>query len=469
MVRHRVIDARMGLYDQVKNNIVNAGRIGRSIAGLTMLAAASALVAQTVGDGQQVPGAGLNLPGNPTIFGKLDPNIRKPTAIVNDTVLTGTDVDQRMALIVALNELKLSDEDREVLRAQVVRQLIDETLQIQQAKAKDITIVPAELDQSFNGLSKRRFNQTPDQLRAYLRQVGSSDRSLRRQIEGELAWSRLLRKQVEPFVNVGDEEVAAVIARLEASKGAEEYHLREIYLSATPDRAPEVTQAMQKMIEQIRQGAPFEYFARNFSEASTRAVGGDLDWVRINMLPDPLQRAATSMQVGQIAGPIEVPGGYSILYLADKRQVLTADPRDAKLSLRQLFLPFPAGTTEAQAAQRVEAFANATQGIRGCGDATKVAQTLKAEIVDNDAVVIRSLPPALQEMILKLNVGQSTPPFGSPKDGVRVLIMCGRDDPRTAGIPTPQQIQAGLEQERVNLRAQRMLRDLRRDAVIEYR
>ena len=133
----------MGLYDQVKNNIVNVGRIGRSIAGLTMLAAASALVAQTVGDGQQVPGAGLNLPGNPTIFGKLDPNIRKPTAIVNDTVLTGTDVDQRMALIVALNELKLSAEDREVLRAQVVRQLIDETLQIQQAKAKDITIVPA--------------------------------------------------------------------------------------------------------------------------------------------------------------------------------------------------------------------------------------------------------------------------------------------------------------------------------------
>jgi peptidyl-prolyl cis-trans isomerase SurA len=372
-------------------------------------------------------------------------------------------------LIVALNDFKLSEQDREVLRQQVVRQLIDETLQIQQAKAKDITVTPAELEQSFNRLAKQRFNQTPEQLRAYLRTVGSSDRSLRRQIEGELAWSRLLRRQVEPFVNVGEEEVAAVIKRMEESKGAEEYSLREIYMSATPDRAAEVQGGMTKMIEQIRQGAPFEYFARNFSEASTRAVGGDLGFVRLNMLPEPLQRAAQQMQVGQIAGPIEVPGGYSILYLADKRQVLTADPRDAKLALRQLFLPFPAGTTEAQASAKVAAFTEATQAIRGCGDATKVAQTQKAEIVDNDAVTVRSLPPALQEIILKLNVGQATPPFGSPKDGVRVLVVCGREDPRNGALPSAAQIQQGLEQERVNLRAQRMMRDLRRDAVIEYR
>ncbi|KQN03981.1 peptidylprolyl isomerase [Sphingomonas sp. Leaf25] len=451
------------------NNIVNATRLGRSIAGFLSVAAATALAAQTVSDGQQVPGANLNLPGNPTIFGKVDPNIRKPTAIVNDTVLTGTDVDQRMALIVAINDFKLSAEDREVLRGQVVRQLIDETLQIQQAKAKDITVTAPELEQSFNRLAKQRFQQTPDQLRAYLRSVGSSERSLRRQIEGELAWSRLLRKQVEPFINVGEEEVEAIRARLEASKGTEEYSLREIYISATPDRAAEVQAAMTKIVEQIRQGAPFEYFARNFSEATTRAVGGDLGWVRLNMLPDQLQRAATQMQVGQIAGPIEVPGGYSILYLADKRQVLMADPRDAKVALRQLTLPFPPGTTQAQATQRAASFATATQGIRGCGDATKVAQSEKAEVVDNDSVVIRNLPPALQEIILKLNVGQATPPFGSPKDGIRVLIVCGRDDPRGGTVPSAEQIQDGLQQERVNLRAQRMLRDLRRDAVIEYR
>ena len=52
--------------------------------------------------------------------------------------------------------------------------------------------------------------------------------------------------------------------------------------------------------------------------------------------------------------------------------------------------------------------------------------------------------------------------------GVRVLIVCGRDEPQSANAPNPEQIQAQLEEERVNKRARIYLRDLRRDAVIEY-
>ena len=51
---------------------------------------------------------------------------------------------------------------------------------------------------------------------------------------------------------------------------------------------------------------------------------------------------------------------------------------------------------------------------------------------------------------------------------MRVLVVCGRDDPQSAGAPNAEQIQAQLEEERVNKRARIYLRDLRRDAVIEY-
>lgn len=439
-----------------------------SIAAISTLAIAGALAAQTVRDGE-VPGvAGLDLPANLQIFGKADPDIRKPTAIVNDTVITGTDVDQRVAMIIALNNLPLSGEDRERLRLQVLRQLIDETLQIQEARANQITVSKAEIDQSYTGVA-RRLNRTPEAMDAYLRSVGTSNTSLRRQIEGELAWNRLLRRKVTPFVNVGDEEVKSILDRLKASQGTEEYHVREIYLSSSPDRDAQVIEAGRKMIEQMRSGAPFEYFANNFSEASTRAVGGDLDWVRLAVLPEQLQAAVAQLQVGQIAGPIAVPGGFSILYLVDKRQVLTADPRDARLSLRQLTMKFPAGTTQAQATQRAAEFAKVTRAIQGCGGVAKVAADIGAEVVDNDAVRIRDLPPQLQEILLHMQVGQSTPPFGSPEDGVRALVLCGRDDPQNASLPSSDQIQSRLEEQRVNLRAQRMLRDLRRDAVVEYR
>ena len=38
------------------------------------------------------------------------------------------------------------------------------------------------------------------------------------------------------FVNVSDEEVQSILDRLKASQGTDEYHLKEIYLTATPDR-----------------------------------------------------------------------------------------------------------------------------------------------------------------------------------------------------------------------------------------
>jgi peptidyl-prolyl cis-trans isomerase SurA len=48
-------------------------------------------------------------------------------------------------------------------------------------------------------------------------------------------------------------------------------------------------------------------------------------------------------------------------------------------------------------------------------------------------------------------------------------MLCGRDDPPSeASDPDREQIASSIEDERVQKRAQRYLRDLRRDAVIEY-
>ena len=163
-----------------------------------------------------------------------------------------------------------------------------------------------------------------------------------------------------------------------------------------------------------------------------------------------------------------IPGGFSILYLIDKRQVLMADPRDAMLSLKQIQISFAPGTSEALAQQRVAAFTEGVRDIRGCGDAESAAARLGANVVTNDQIRVRSLPEALQNILLQLQVGQATPPFGSFEEGVRVLMLCGRDDPEVAAGPDFNQIMGELEDERIEKRAQRYLRDLRNDAFIEY-
>lgn len=300
---------------------LKVGHFCRSAALILGIAGSAAIAAQTAGDTPPSSAANLDLPKELQLFSKPDPNVRKPTALVNGYVITRTDVDQRFALFVALNQLKLTAEEQDRLRLQVLRLLTDETIQIQEAKSNDITIPQDQIDRSFASIANR-YQRTPDQMRAWLREIGSSERSFKRQIEGEIAWQRVIQRKIGSLINVGDEEVKSIIERLEQAKGTDEFQLREIYISATPERQGEVFQAMQQMIQQMQQGRPFEYFAQ-FSEATTRSVGGDLGWVRSGMLPAQLGQAAQQMQVGQVAGPIEVPGGFSILYLVDKRQVLT--------------------------------------------------------------------------------------------------------------------------------------------------
>lgn len=437
-------------------------------AALLAGSASAALLAQTVADEATAPNLSLNLPSTINTIGKVDPQVRKATAIVNGDVITGTDVDQRLALVIIANSGRISDEERERLRVQVLRNLIDESLQIQEAKANEITISKDEVNQSFARVASN-FKRTPEQFAQYLREQGSSDRTMKRQIEGELAWSRLLRRKVEPFVNVSDEEVKQIADRLTAAKGTSEYRVGEIYLSASPENAQEVFNNGRRIIEQIRQGGSFQAYARQFSEASTAAVGGDLGWIRPAQLPDALAQAVQEIQVGQIAGPIEIPGGFSILYLTDSRQVLVANPRDAVLSLRQLTISFGANETDAQIKSKAEAFGKATQSMQGCGGADAIAKQFGADVVDNDQIRVRDLPAALQDILLGLQVGQVTPPFGSRADGVRVLALCGRDDPQSADGPSPDAIENQLRDERINRRAQIYLRDLRRDAIIDYR
>lgn len=448
--------------------VTKAARIGRMLlltAGAAAIATAAS--AQTVPDPDNAAlAASLDLPANLKIFGKADPNIRKATALVNNAVITGTDVDQRVAIIIGMNDLKLKDAEREQLRFTVLRQLIDETLQIQEAKSNDITIEPKEIDQTFTRVSKQQ-SKTPDQFRTWLRQVGGSERSLKRQIEGEMAWSRVLRRKVD--INISEAEAQDFIDRMTASKGTEEVHVYEIYQNATPDRAQEIAAGMQRMIQQMREGTPFDYLARTYSQSSTAGVGGDLGWVRPAMLPDKLAIAAKEMQAGQVAGPIELPTGFSILYLAERRQMMMPDPKLSKLSLRQLTITFPKGATEAQAQARAGEFAKATQAMKGCGDAANIAAAQNADVVEREGIVIGDLPAALQTMVMPLQIGQSTVPFGTVEDGVRVLVICGRDDPPMPGLPTLEQVQEKLADDRTNIRAQRMLRDLRRDALVEYR
>ena len=446
---------------------LNSARVWFAATALAAMAASGALAQQSPDDGQVDTAHALRLPENPQVFGAAIPSVVKATALVNGDVITQTDVDQRLTWLALANGSQIPAAEIERLRQQVLRNLIDETLEIQAAKTEKIEIKKSDIDRTVARVAASA-KQTPEQMAAYLKNNGTSIATMRRQIEGEIAWQRLQSAKIESGISVGDDEVKAVLDRMNASKGAEEYRVGEIFLSATPATESETIENANKILEALKNGASFAGYARQFSEASTAAVGGDLGWVRPEQLPQALATTLRTMTNGTVSSPIMVPGGVSIIAVQDMRKVLTADPRDAVLTMKQVSVTFPKGTARSAAEPIVAQFAAQSRNIGGCGGAEKLAADFHGEVVTSDQVKLRDLPPVLQQMMLPMQVGQTTQPFGSLDDGVRVLVICGRDEVDPSQ-PSYDDVYNQINEERVNTRARRYLRDLRRDAVIEYR
>ena len=200
-------------------------RFSKLLAGV---AAASLAVGPVALQAQTASESTLDIPADAQLIGRADPNVRTASAVVNGAVITGTDIDQRLALLTATSENQLSPQQMQAARMQVFRNLIDETLQIQAAAAQEMVVTDADVEAQFAQVAQRN-GQTIEAMSNALVQIGSSPASLKRQIRGEIAGQRLLSRNVAPFINVSREEVSEVLARMEADRGTEEYRLGEIF------------------------------------------------------------------------------------------------------------------------------------------------------------------------------------------------------------------------------------------------
>src|SRR6185369_13603062 len=106
------------------------------LAGVMLAAMPAMTAAQT--DDETSPNNPLGLANDVKVLAPRDPSVRKATAIVNGAIITDTDVDQRLALVLASSGGRINEEERARLRVQVLSNLIDETLQIQEAAANKI-------------------------------------------------------------------------------------------------------------------------------------------------------------------------------------------------------------------------------------------------------------------------------------------------------------------------------------------
>ncbi len=382
-------------------------------------------------------------------------------AVVNDTVVTTVDLDQRLGLALLSSGLPDTQDVRSHLFPQILRAQLDEVLQAQEAKRLGLSVSAAELDHALEKIGKD--NKITGDMRTFVTARGASVRALEAQVRNGILWSKVIQREVRSSIEVSDEEVDAVIERIRANAGKREYLVSEIFLPTDQQKdSDQVRQVAEDMVQKIRSGASFGAVARQFSQGAGAAQGGDIGWIQQGQLAPELNKVLPDIAEGKISDPIQTPGGYHILGVREARTVALGDPDKATVSLLQLFRP--AGAEEAGTAKEE------AEKIRGTLKSCASASDLGARFPKWKSQTLGDMNPSkapdwITGKIASLPVGGLSAPLTTDK-GLVVLMVCARTD---GGDIDREGIVRSLGTEKLERQAQHLMRDLRRSAYVDVR
>ncbi len=241
-------------------------------------------------------------------------------AVVNEDAITITDVNDRLRLVIASAGLPNSNEIREKLKPQVMGALIEESLKFQEAHRLGIAVEQEEINKAFESVAAQN-NIPADKFAAMLTKGGVSSDALKKQLESQIAWSKVVQQLLRPQVEVTDADIDNFLSRLQGTKGKKEFLLAEIFLPVeVPSEEANAQQLANKLVDQIKTGkAPFFKLAQQFSKSAGSAQGGDMGWIQEGQLPPELEQELAGVEKSQITGAIRSMTGYHILFLRDLR------------------------------------------------------------------------------------------------------------------------------------------------------
>jgi peptidyl-prolyl cis-trans isomerase SurA len=389
-------------------------------------------------------------------------------AVVNDQVISAQDLNDRLQLVTLTSGIPDSEQARARLAPQVLRSLIEETLQLQEAERLDIAVEDAEIERALANIAERN-RMTVEAMRRFFAQNGINFATLLDQVRAQIAWVKVVNRQIVPRVTVTVDQLDMAVEEARRNAGEPEYLLSEIVLPVdSPGQAQVVAQDAARLVQTLREGASFESLARQVSAAASAEAGGDVGWVRSSAVPPELRNTLESMRAGEISDPIPSPVGYYIFLLRDRRlnqAAVNASTGNIEVEVAQILLPVDDDVD-------VDALRTRAAELReDLGDCAAMAETA-AELNAPQSgrlgwLRLGDLPPGFRQAVSSLPVGEVSAPLEGP-EGIHLLMVCDRRDPQ-AEAPQREQIAERLQRERVERLARRYLRDLRKEAFVEVR
>ena len=395
-------------------------------------------------------------------------------AIVNDEVIVQTELNERVAAILA--QLAKKDAElppRNVIERQMLERLILDQLQLQDAKQSGVTVSDDTLTRALANIA-RENGMSLAEFRDALEAQGANFVRFRDNLRKEITISRLRNTRVRNRVTVSEHELEAFLrSHPAAASQRTAFHLYHI-LIATPDAAaPEAIQAAkrkaERLVAEIRGGRDFRSAALADSDGRQALEGGDLGWLQAAQVPTLFADPVNDMERGAVSDPIRSASGFHIIQLEDfkggERHIIT------QTHARHILIQTNEVVSNQDAQTRLE---HLRQRIQGGEDFATLARSHS----DDQASAVRGgdlgwttpgdLVPRFEEEMNQLQPGELSVPFQTSFGWHVVQVLERRQHDSTEEVrkaEAREQIRSRKVDEEVEL----WLRRLRDTAYIEIR
>ena len=243
-------------------------------------------------------------------------------ALVNGQPITELDIAQRTKLE------QMSSPQKPPARQAVLNTLIDELLEVREAKQYSIEVPQSEVDQSYAGIADH-MGIDAKKLTEILAKAGSSDQALKNRLRAQLAWNALIRGRYRATLEIADSDVEAA---LQLHKGDEkkdvgyEYTMRPV-IFIVPSGAPAAVfearkrdaDALRVRFQNCAEGIPF---ARALSEVAVR----DQVIKFSSDLPEQSRAILDGTELGHLTPPETTAEGVQMFAVCGKRQTKNDTP-----------------------------------------------------------------------------------------------------------------------------------------------
>ena len=389
-------------------------------------------------------------------------------AVVNDEVVSVFDLASRMQMVMLSSNIPDTPELRERMGRQVLRSLIDERLQMQEARRQNVTVSDAEVDKALQQIAQQN-NMSIDQLLQLLKSRGIGRDPLVDQVKAALVWAKLVKRQASQTVDVSDEEIDEAVKRAQENAKEPQTRIAEIFLTVdNPSQDEEVRRFAERLSQEMRHGARFSAVARQFSQAASAPVGGDMGWLRHDQLPPELANAVARLGPGDLSAPISYGGGYYLLLVLDRRVGgASVSKQETVYDMVQVVFPLPAGANEAALRKAVGEAQTIREAAKDCPTLLKIGKEKAPQLSSEGKIPEDRISPQMRSVVGGLPIGQASQPIVQ-KNGVGVIMVCGKST-TGGGANTREEIADSLIRQRLDTVSRRYLRDLRRNSYVDVR